>query len=142
LAAFIVFFVFIALATVLISAIRQPSAFTVWLPFALGTLYTVMPDIPLPFDDAAVATAGAIATFALWLKRQPDIPKTTVIPLLFAALYTLVGGFIPFPVDELLVSGISVAAAVAMSKRPTTKAIKPSVDSPAMISPPDDDGLP
>ena len=54
--------------TTLLASIREPSAFTVWMPFALGLTYVVLPDAfpVLPFDDAAAA-GGAIATFALWL---------------------------------------------------------------------------
>ena len=68
LAAFIVFCVLIAGSVTLLASIREPSAFTVWMPFALGLTYVVLPDAfpVLPFDDAAAA-GGAIATFALWL---------------------------------------------------------------------------
>ena len=141
LAAFIAFLGYMTAATIFISTIREPSAFMVWVPFTLGAVYTAMPNIPLPFDDAAVATAGAIATFALWMRRQPDVSKAVVIPLLFAALYTLVGGFIPLPVDELIVDGIGVASAIAIAGNSRRNALSPPPDPPSLIPPRDDDEL-
>jgi hypothetical protein len=141
LAAFIAFFGYLTGATIVVSTIREPSAFMVWVPFTLGAAYTAMPNLPLPFDDAAVATAGAIATFALWMRRQPDVSKAVVIPLLFAALYTLVGEFIPLPVDELIVSGIGVASAIAIGGSSRRNALSPPPEPPPSIPPGDDDEL-
>jgi len=142
LAAFIVFCAGIVISAGVMSTIREPSVFMTWAPFAGGIIYTVVPDLmPLPFDDAAAVAAGAIATFALWLKRQPDMPKAAVLPLLFGALYTLVGMFIPGPVDELLVNGIAVAASVALAGRPDRQISAPVEVSVISEPPPDDEKL-
>lgn len=78
--------------------------------------YSLMPDFLLgPIDDAAAVAGGAILSFSLWLRKQPDTPKWIILPWLAASLYTLVGGLIPGPVDELIVyfisSGVSIYGA-------------------------------
>jgi len=78
------------------------------LPTIVGLMYGIVPNfIPLAFDDALVAAAGAITSFFLALKHYTDIPKWIIAPLLGAALYTVVGSLIPGPVDELIVGFIS-----------------------------------
>ena len=91
------------LAAILLAIVKEPLWITVGLPFLFGFVYTILPDcIPGPFDDTAVFAAGALMTFALWVRKDPDTPKWIVLPLLAASLYTLVGDLIPGPVDELL----------------------------------------
>lgn len=51
-------------------------------------------------------------TFVLWLRKQPETPKWIIFSLLVASLYTLVGGLIPGPVDELIVTAISGSTSV------------------------------
>jgi len=109
------FAIFFILGGIFTSLIKDLSWLSVSLPFVLGILYTILPNlIPLPFDDAIVASAGAIMSFALALKKDDNVPKWIIFPLLLSGLYTLVGEFIPGPVDELFVfaiaSGISVVS--------------------------------
>lgn len=106
------------LAGILLAAVKELSWAAVSLPFVFGFIYTILPDFIVgPFDDAMVFTAGALVTFGLWVRKQPDTPKWIVFPLLVAGLYTLVGGFIPWPVDELLVTAISGGVAVYGASR-------------------------
>ena len=103
--ALIAFAVCFLLAAILWAIVKEPSWITVALPFLFGCAYTILPDcIPGPIDDALVFTAGALMTFALWIKKDPDTPRWIILPLLAASLYTLVGELIPGPVDELLVT--------------------------------------
>lgn len=107
-AALATFAVCFLLAGLLLATVKDMSWFAVGLPISLGIVYTVLPDFIVgPFDDAAMMTAGALMTFGLWIRKQPDTPKWIVFPLLLSGLYTLVGGFIPGPVDELLVTAIN-----------------------------------
>jgi len=107
-AALVTFTTCFLLAGVLLATVEDISWFAVSLPFALGVIYAVSPDFILgSFDDAAVISAGALMTFALWVRKQPDTPKWVVFPLLVSGLYTLVGDAIPGRVDELLVAIIS-----------------------------------
>ncbi|MCX5669932.1 MAG: hypothetical protein NTU94_01230 [Planctomycetota bacterium] len=101
------------LAAILLAIVKELAWMTVALPFLLGFAYTILPDcIVGPFDDTAVFAAGALMTFALWVRKDPSTPKWIVLPLLAASLYTLVGELIPGPVDELLVSLIGGGLAV------------------------------
>ncbi len=103
---FAAFFILGAISTIWI---QTPTWFTVMLPAIAGLVYGILPDfIPLPFDDALVAAAGGIISFALAVKHYTDMPKWIIAPLLGAALYTVVGSVIPGPVDELIVGVISV----------------------------------
>jgi hypothetical protein len=100
------------LAGILLTTVQELSWLTVSLPMAVGFIYSLLPDFfPGPIDDTVAFTAGALLTFALWLKKQPDAPKWVIFPLIISSLYTLVGGFIPGPIDELLVTGISAGTA-------------------------------
>lgn len=106
------------LAGVLVSTVKDPSWIAVGMPFSFAVVYTLVPDfIAGQFDDAAVIAAGALLTFGLWLRKQPDAPKWIVFPLLFSALYTLFGGMFPGPVDELFVTAITTGASVAGASR-------------------------
>jgi hypothetical protein len=99
---------------ILLATVKDLSWIAVALPFSLAVAYVVLPGFltPGPFDDAAVMAAGALMTFGLWVRKQPDTPKWIVFPLLVSGLYTLVGDFIPGRVDELLVAAISTGAAI------------------------------
>ena len=111
--ALIVFAVFFLLGGILLATVNNLSWFLVSLPLIVATLLTILPDLFLgPFDDTIIMTAGAMFTFTLWLRKQPETPKWIIFPLLMACLYTLVGGFIPGPVDELLVTAIMSGVAI------------------------------
>ena len=100
--------IFFLLGGVVLASVKNLSWFTVSLPFIGATIYSILPDfLPGPIDDTIVMTAGAMLTFTLWLRKQPETPKWIIFPLLMASLYTLVGGFIPGPVDELIVAAIT-----------------------------------
>lgn len=105
----VTFVLFFLLGSIFSTWIQTPSWLTIMLPVIFGLVYGILPDfIPLPFDDALVAAAGAIISFALALKNYTDTPKWILVPLLGAALYTVVGSLIPGPVDELIVGFISI----------------------------------
>jgi len=102
----VLFGVFFLFSLLFLAQVRNPSKFVVALPFLMGALYNILPDaLPLGLDDAAAGVLGGLLTFLLWLRRQPNTPRWIVIPLVLAGLYALVGGFIPGPLDELLVFG-------------------------------------
>lgn len=116
-AAFGTFALFFILGGIMAIFIRKPSWFIASLPLIIGMWYSAFNVIPLPFDDVLVACAGAILSFALYLKRY-NAPKWIVIPLLASGLYTLVGEFIPTPIDEFLVAIIGIGTATAASGKP------------------------
>ena len=104
----VLFAIFFLMGGITLAIVKDLSWFAVSLPMLAGLLYTIMPDfIPGPIDDAAAMASGAIFTFTLWLRKQPETPKWIVFPLLAAGVYTLVGALIPGPVDELLVTAIA-----------------------------------
>lgn len=106
--ALIIFVVFFLLGSGFLAIVKNLSWFTVSLPLIVATIYSIMPDFfPSPIDDTVVMSAGAMFSFVLWLRKQPETPKWVIFPLLMASLYTLVGGLIPGPVDELFVTAIS-----------------------------------
>ncbi len=111
--ALIVFTVFFLLGGGFLANVNNLSWFAVSLPLIGASIYSIMPDfLPGPIDDTIVMTAGAMLTFTLWLRKQPETPKWIIFPLLMASLYTLVGGFIPGPVDELIVTAISSGTSI------------------------------
>jgi len=106
--ALILFIVFFLLGGGFLAFVKNLSWFTVSLPLIVATIYTILPGfLPGPIDDTIAMTAGAMLTFTLWLRKQPETPKWIIFPLLMASLYTLVGGFIPGPVDELFIMAIA-----------------------------------
>lgn len=113
-AALTTFAVCFLLASLFLAAVNDLSWMFVALPFTMAVLYTVLPDFLVgPFDDGIVLSAGALMTFGLWVRKQPDTPKWIVLPLIAAGVYTfLAGGVIPGPVDELVVAiiGTGIAA--------------------------------
>lgn len=106
----VTFGLFFLLGSISAMWIQTPSWFNIMLPAIAGLAYGVFDFIPLAFDGALVATAGAIISFALALKHYTDMPRWILAPLLGAALYTVVGSLIPGPVDELIVGIISFGA--------------------------------
>ena len=116
--ALITFAFFFLLSGIFLSLVRFPSWFTVSLPFLFGFLYAIIPDfVPGPFDDAAAVVAGAVLSFVLWLKKQPDVPKWVILPLASVGVYVLVGGLIPGPIDELLVAAVAAAVSIYGANR-------------------------
>lgn len=105
----VTFSLFFLLGSLFAMWVQTPSWFTIMLPTIAGLVYGTLPDfIPLQFDAALVAAAGAIISFALAIKHYTDMPRWILAPLLGAALYTVIGSLIPGPVDELIVGIISV----------------------------------
>lgn len=108
LASVLTFGAFFTLGSIFTIWIKTPSWFMIMLPAIIGLLYSLFNFLPLPFDDVLVASAGAIISAALaWIKFA-DMPKWALLPLFGAALYTLVGEFIPTPVDDLLVDVMAI----------------------------------
>ncbi|MBC8496657.1 MAG: hypothetical protein ISS57_00935 [Anaerolineales bacterium] len=113
-----IFVVLFAGGTLILLTVENFTWMTASLPFLFSGLYTVLPDVPGSIDDAAVTSAGALITYFFALRRNASTPKWIIIPLLLAAVYTLLGGTIPGPIDEvavdviaLLVAGYGVRAA-------------------------------
>lgn len=102
-----IFVVLFTLGVFTIWQVRDLSWLTASLPFVVGGLYTLIPDLPFQVDDAAVTAAGALFSYALALRKNIETPKWVLIPLLLAAVYTLFGGPIPGPIDEI---GVDAAA--------------------------------
>lgn len=114
----VVFAGFFLISGFVLVMVNDVSVLVAMIPFALACIYSIMPDLlPLPIDDTLVVATGAILSFALFLKRDPTIDKKIILSLLFSAVYTLVGGIIPGPVDELLVYSISAGSVVMGAKR-------------------------
>jgi hypothetical protein len=96
-----------------LAIVKNLSWFTVSLPLIVTTIYTILPDfLPGQIDDTAVMTAGAMLTFVLWLRKQPETPKWIIFPLLMSSLYTLVGDLVPGPVDELIAMAIGSGTSI------------------------------
>jgi len=116
----LLFGIFFLFSLLFLSQIRHPTQLTVALPFLMGALYNILPDaLPLGLDDAAAGTLGGLLTYLLWLRRQPNTPGWNVLPLVGAGLYALLGGFIPGPLDELLVFGAAGLTAWLGGRNPT-----------------------
>ncbi len=88
--------------------VNSPSWIDVAMPYLMAVVYAILPTVPGPFDNVVVTGVGGLLTFILWVKKQPDVPKWIVLPLLASAVYALVGGFIPLPFDELIVDGLAI----------------------------------
>jgi len=122
-----------------IAAFLIPLGLSVWLffrvkdlswlaasfPYFFSMLYSVslldvVPDVA-PFvtnvDDGAMVTIGAILSFVLAQRRNPNTPKWIFIPLVAAAVYTFLGGVIPGGLDELLVQGLAFLTYIYGSTR-------------------------
>ena len=96
----------------LLTRVKDISWLTVSLPYVFGALYGFLPDfIPFSVDDAAATTAGAIFSFVLALRKNPDTPKWVFLPLVAAGIYAFWGGYIPGPVDESLVDVLAIIIA-------------------------------
>lgn len=93
LTASILFAVFFLLGGILLAVVGDLSWVSVSLPLVGATIYSILPNFLLSqIDDTVVMAAGAMLTFVLWLRKQPETPKWIIFPLLVASLYTLVGG--------------------------------------------------
>lgn len=103
-----VFAALFAVGALLLWRVRDLSWLTASLPFVFGSLYTLTPDIPFQIDDAAATAAGALFSYALTLRKNAQTPKWIIVPLLLAAVYTLFGGPIPGPFDEVAVDAVAL----------------------------------
>lgn len=74
--ALILFAVFLFLGSVFLMIVNNLSWFNVSLPLIGTAIYTILPiSLPGPIDDTIIMTAGAMFTFTLWLRKQPETPK-------------------------------------------------------------------
>ncbi len=105
------FLVFFTIGGGLLAWVEDLSWLGVSLPFLAGTMYTLVDLVPIPIDDAAATTVGAIFTFLLALRKEPNTPKWVFLPLIAAGAYALLGGTIPGPVDELVVDIVALLIA-------------------------------
>ena len=108
----VVFVAFCLLGVLMLMWVKDLSWFSVSLPYIFSALYGFLPDaVPLSVDDAAVTSIGALFTFGLSLRKNPDTPKWIFIPLIGAELYALFGGTIPGGFDEALIDSIALIIA-------------------------------
>ena len=107
LAAAITFVLCFALGIVFALRVQKPTWLDILMPFVSGIVYSVSNVIPLPFDDALVVGTGAITSYVMALRRYTAAPRWIIAPPLAAAVYTLLGDFVPGPVDELAVSALA-----------------------------------
>jgi hypothetical protein len=103
-AGLITFVACFVIGSVLIVGAHPPVWLWVILPAAVGLLYSVVDFIPLPFDDVLVAAAGLMVSMVMAWIQYGGLPRQFLIPLLGAAIYTIIGDVIPTPVDNLLVN--------------------------------------
>jgi len=110
--------IFFLIGVALLASVKDLSWLTVSLPFLFSSLYTLFPDlIPFSIDDAAAMTVGAIFSAFLAIRKNPDAPRWIILPLLGAAGYTLVGGPIFGPLDEMLVDILALLVAAYGARR-------------------------
>ena len=132
-AALVTFAVFAFIGGIFIVFVKSPTWPVVLAPFVLGMAYSGINFIPLPFDDVLVATFGAMVSTIIALVKYADVPKTVVIPMAAAALYTLVGEFIPGPVDELFVTIIASGVTYLHGRSATKPLDVPNIQSPPLV---------
>lgn len=97
------FGVLILAAFILMMTIANPSPLLASLPFALGLVYTLIPNpIPIPVDAVAASLIGAVFSYVLWLKRWPAMPRWLAWPMLLCCAFNIIGGVIPGPLDEII----------------------------------------
>jgi len=107
-----IFLILMIFSGYLLFRIKDLSWLSVYMPFVFGTVYGFLPDsILYSFDDAAATTVGAILSYSLAIKKQPDTPKWIIIPLLAAGIYAFFGGAFLGPVDEFLVDAAALILA-------------------------------
>jgi hypothetical protein len=108
-----VFLVFLAIAMYILYHMDDHNWVTVFTPYLTSVLYTILPDfIPFSLDDGAATTAGAIFTFLLALRKNPNTPRWVFFPLATAGIYAFFGGALPGPFDEIIVDGIAFLLAI------------------------------
>jgi len=118
----VVFMAFLLLGVAALMWVKDLSWLSVNLPYIFGSLYGFLPDtIPYTVDDAVVTSIGAIFTFGLALRKNPDTPKWVFIPLAAAGIYALLGGTIPGGFDEAFVDILALVIAwIGMRRGATT----------------------
>jgi hypothetical protein len=129
------FGVLVLIAFIIMMTLRRPSALLASLPFALGLLYTLIPNpIPIPIDAVLATLVGSIFSYFLWLKRWPAMPRWLAHPMLACTAFNLVGGFIIGPFDEIIAYTLILAAAAARLLREYLDArstVPPAAQTPA-----------
>lgn len=115
---FLSFGVFLFLGVGFLFSVRNLNWFGASLPYLFSSLYAILPDVFLgAIDDSAAVVIGAIFSYALEMRRNSNAPKWVIVFPLLAAIYLLIGGFFPGPLDELVVSGLLyIAYAFSTSK--------------------------
>jgi hypothetical protein len=107
-----IFLVMCVVGGLLLFSVKDLTWVSVYIPYIFSALYGFLPDaIPLSIDDAAATTAGAVFSFVLALRKNPQTPKWIFIPLLVAGIYALAGGTIPGGFDEAIVDILALIIA-------------------------------
>ena len=107
-----IFLVMCVVGGLLLFSVKDLTWVSVYIPYIFSALYGFLPDaILLSIDDAAAKTAGAVFSFVLALRKNPQTPKWIFIPLLVAGIYALAGGTIPGGFDEAIVDILALIIA-------------------------------
>jgi hypothetical protein len=120
----VVFLFFIVLGVATLIWVKNLSWVSVSLPYVFSALYGFLPDtLPFSLDDAAVTSLGAVFSYGLSLRKNPDTPKWVFIPLIASGLYALLGGTIPGGFDEAIVDILALVIALIGTRRGIKKEI-------------------
>jgi hypothetical protein len=109
-AAIVAFALCFTFGIVLALRVDRPVWPEIVLPFLSGIGYSVLNIIPLPIDDVVVTIGGALVSYGMAAKRYQGLSKWALAPTVTAAIYTIVGEFVPGPVDELAVGAVAAVA--------------------------------
>jgi hypothetical protein len=138
-AAIIAFAACFTLGIVLALRVDRPVWPEILLPFATSIGYSVLNIIPLPIDDVVVSIGGALASYGMAAKRYAQMSKWALAPTMAAALYTVLGEFVPGPVDEVVVGAVAALASSVIvgvsSRRAANQAAAQTVDPREAKSP-------
>lgn len=110
--ALVIFGVFFAVSMLTFTTIENPGAVVASLPMALSLVYNMIPNAPTGVDNTIVEAVCGLLTYFMWKRRDDRFPTWALVPFGVAAAYALLGGFIPGPFDETLVTLASVAIVV------------------------------
>ena len=108
---------FLIVSAITFLSIENPGAIAASLPLAASVLVNQGPNLPGPIDNVIIQLIGSGLSYFMWKRRDDRFPTWAIIPLAAAALYPLLGEFIPGSLDELLVTLGAVAILIITDHR-------------------------
>jgi len=108
---------FVIVSAITFLSIENPGAIAASLPMALSVLVNLGPNLPGPIDNIIIQSIGSGLSYLMWKRRDDRFPTWAIIPLAVAALYPLLGEFIPGSLDELVVTLGAVAILIYNNRR-------------------------